>query len=91
VHAVDSHLSAGGWRGQVKLGHLDRECQPYERGAWATRGPWGLSAASHWAYLPRCYQPAVLDVPLVSAWVAARVYAARCQGRRRADRPGWCG
>lgn len=91
VHEVDSHGSRRGWRSQVRLGHLDPDCQPYEPGAWATRGAWGLSAASHWAYLPACYQPAALDLSLVSAWVAARVYLARCSGHRRGHRPGWCG
>lgn len=87
VHEIDAHLSPRGYWGQVKLGHLDRSCQPYVRGGWATRGPWGLSAASHWRYLPRCYSPEVLDLTLVSAVVAARRYLRHCDGRRAR---GWC-
>lgn len=87
AHDIDAHLSPRGWRSQVRLGHLDPECQPYKAGAWATRGPWGLSAASHWPYLPDCYQPHWLDVPLVSAVVAARKYLARCE---QADDLPWC-
>jgi hypothetical protein len=85
VHAIDHHLSSRGYRGQVALGHLRPWCQPYQEGAWATRGAWGLSAASHWEYLPPCYPPWVLDIALVSALVAARKYSRRCPGI------SWCG
>jgi hypothetical protein len=89
VHEGDAHLSRRGYYGQVALGHLDPSCQPYVPRGWATRGPWGLSAASHWEFLPRCYQPQVLDLPIVSAWVAARRWLEWCDrpGRKR----GWCG
>jgi hypothetical protein len=87
VHEIDAHLSRRGWRSQVRLGHLDPECQPYEPGQWATRGAWGLSAASHWQYMPECYQPRELDEPMVSARIAVRKYQARC---RKKNRPGWC-
>ena len=89
VHEGDSHLSWRGYHGQVRLGHLDPSCQPYVPRGWATRGAWGLSAASHWQFLPACYQPQALDLPLVSAWVAAQRWLAWCDrpGRRR----GWCG
>jgi hypothetical protein len=86
VHEIDEHLSSIGWHGQVKLGHLDPECQPYRDGQWATRGAFGLSAASHWKYLPPCYPPEALDIPIVSAWIAARKYAKSC----RDTRAGWC-
>jgi len=87
VHDIDAHLSARGWWGQRRLGHIDPSCQPYGRGGWGTRGAWGLSAASHWHYLPRCYRPEILDYPLVSALVAARKYAAECEPRPRSR---WC-
>ena len=80
VHAIDDHLSSRGYRGQVELGHLRPWCQPYREGAWATRGAWGLSAASHWEYLPPCYPPWILDIALVSAVVAARKHLRRCPG-----------
>lgn len=86
VHEIDRHLSDRGWHGQVALGHLDPKCQPYEKGQWATRGAFGLSAASHWGYLPPCYPPEVLDVPIVSAMIAARKYVARCKDKHE----GWC-
>ena len=89
VHARDAHLSRREWVGQVRLDHLDRTCQPYKPG-WATRGPWGLSAASHWQYLPKCYKPEWMDYTMVSALVAARKYLRRCDGKRRKDRVGWC-
>lgn len=87
VHPGDAGRSLASWRSQVGLGHLDPRCQPYARGQWSTRGPWGLNAADHWQYLPRCYAPAVLDVPLVSAFVAARKYLRRCATKRTR---GWC-
>lgn len=87
VHAVDAGLPA--YWGQVKLGHLDPSCQQYQPGQWATRGAFGLSASSHWEYLPRCFQPWWLDVPLISAWVAAQKYVRRCTGPSR-KRRSWC-
>jgi len=77
-----------GWPGQVRLGHLRPWCQPYKPRTWATRGAWGMSAASAWPYLPPCYRPQWLDVPIVGALAAARRYVDRCDGRR--NRQGWC-
>jgi len=88
VHPGDVGLVAGdGWYGQVRLGHLRPGCQPYRPATWSTRGAWGLSAASAWPYLPACYQPVWLDLPIVSAWVATRRYLDRCERKRRR---GWC-
>jgi len=86
VHKTDAHLD--GWGGQVKLGHLDPSCQPHggKPYQWTTRGPWGLSAASHWQYLPRCYKPSILDNNLISAYVSLRKYHDKCGRRNR----GWC-
>lgn len=78
VHDRDAWLSRPAYWGQVRLGHLDRDCQPPGPG-WATRGAWGLSAAAHWPYLPECYDPAWLDWPIVSAIVAIRKYVRRCE------------
>lgn len=87
VHEGDAHGSVEGWTGQVQLGHLNPECQPKDfPGGWATRGAFGLSAASHHAYMPACYQPDAFDIPLVSAWVALRKYVQKCRGKFR----GWC-
>lgn len=86
VHEIDRHLSRNGWVGQVRLGHLNPKCQPYEDGQWATRGAFGLSAASHWAYLFPCYPPQILDIPLVSALVAVAKYEKQCLKTRK----GWC-
>lgn len=86
VHEVDAHRSSVGWRGQVRLGHLDPSCQPYRPG-WATRGAFGLSAASAWEYMWECYSPEDLDLPLTSATVAVKRLISRCEAGRR-DR--WC-
>ena len=86
VHAGDiDNDPSDGWGGQVYWGHLRKWCQPYRPDQWATRGAWGLSAASNWYYLPACYPPEVLDIPIVAAWVAAKKYRRECPQRR-----GWC-
>jgi len=88
VHERDSWLSRREYLGQVKLGHLDPGCQEYRPGEWATRGAWGLSAASHWKYMPSCYDPSWFDVPLVSAYVALKKYNSKCKGKGL--KSGWC-
>lgn len=88
VHERDAWVSRASWRGQVALGHLDPECQPYVPRWWATVGSMGLNAADHWRYLPACYPPYVFAIPLVSAFVAAQKWNARC---RPGDWPRWCG
>ena len=90
VHVRDAASSRRVWRKMVRRGELDPACQPYEPGMWATRGPWGLMAALHARYLPECYAPHWLDVPLVSAAVAARKYLERCEPLPWAERPRWC-
>ena len=88
VHAIDARRVASSYVGQVRLGHLDAECQP--RGdlwRWGTRGMMGLNAADHWQWLPACYAPEVLDFPIVSAIVAARKYLKHCDGKRARR---WC-
>ena len=90
VGAHDTDIDLDGWGGQVRLGHLRPWCQPHggRPYRWTTRGAWGLSAAAHWAYLPACYPAAILDVPLVSASVAARKWRRECAGSKRT---AWCG
>jgi hypothetical protein len=89
IHVRDAASSRRVWRKMVRRGAIDPECQPYEAGAWSTRGPWGLMAALHARWLPRCYQAHWLDVPLVSAIVAARKYLEQCEPAPR-PRRGWC-
>lgn len=88
VHARDAWVSDSEWKSQVRLGHLNPICQPYRERVWATHGNWGLSAASHWQFLPPCYPPEILDVPIVSAYAAAQKFLAVC---RPTYRSRWCG
>jgi hypothetical protein len=90
IHKRDAGSSRRVWRKMVRRGALDPACQPYVDGGWSTRGPWGLMAALHARWLPRCYQPHWLDVPLVSALVAARKYLEQCEPQPRPRRRGWC-
>ena len=59
--------------------------QPRPGARWSTRGAFGLNTAV-WGsrYLPICYWPELFDVPIVSAYVAMRLYTDRCPGM------GWC-
>ena len=79
-------VGARAWARAVQRGLLrpDR-CPLHARGdasSWSTRGPWGLVAAYSVPYLPGCWPPWVLDLPVVSAWVA--VQRLRVAGRRGA-------
>ena len=87
-HKIDKHLSGREWHGQIKLKHLDKRCQKKKAGGWATHGPWGLSDASHWEYVPKCYQPYVFDIVFVSAIVAAKKYIRICWSVNK--KGGWC-
>lgn len=53
---------------------------------WSTRGAHGMVAAYAWPHVPawlRWWGPAVLDVPIVSAWVSVRrARAPRCSAVR---------
>jgi hypothetical protein len=89
IHVRDAASSRRVWRKMVGRGALDPSCQPYVDGAWATRGPWGLMAALHARWMPRCYQAHWFDIPLVSALVAARKYMSQCEPQSR-PRRGWC-
>lgn len=87
VHERDAHISPKEYFGQVSWGHLNPECQPYKKDAWATRGSFGLSAGAHWKYMPPCYRPEWFDIPLISAIVAARKYLVSCDKKRTRR---WC-
>jgi hypothetical protein len=89
IHVRDAASSRRAWTKMVRRGALDPSCQPYEDGAWATRGPWGLMAALHARWMPPCYQAAEFDSALVSARVAVGKYLEQCEPQPR-PRRGWC-
>lgn len=94
VHAVDSRYDGTVWAKAVGVGWLDSACQGDGQN-WSTRGPWGLMAAFHIRRVGiPCLPAAVLDVPLVSALVAAdklrRICATDVTERHRSER-GWLG
>jgi len=77
-----------------RRGWLQRWC-PWHRAAWGgsqgdverlgVRGNFGLSYAYNARYLPvACFPPEWLDVPVVSAWVAARKWIANSTDPRAA-------
>ena len=57
---------------------------------WTTWGAFGMSAASNWPYLPTCFQPEMLKIPIVAALAAAAKFLAECDGKPRATRARWC-
>lgn len=80
IHPGDAGNSRSVWLAAVRVGWLDPQCQPYERGAWSTRGVAGTMAAFtlHHLRVP-CLPPWVLDVPLVAAVAATlRAHDPRC-------------
>ncbi len=87
IHRIDQKHSRRAWASQVKLGHLDRRCQPSGNG-WVARGILGLAPAHHWAYAPRCFKPEWFDDALFSATVGVAKWLKRCDGRRDS---AWCG
>lgn len=66
-------VGARAWSKAVQVGDLEpHRCPFHDRGDardWSTRGAFGHVAAYAMPYLP-CSPPWVLDVPIVSAWVA---------------------
>lgn len=80
VHAGDSAVSSRVWAKAARVGWLDPQCQPHEEGEYATRGVHGMMAGYSLRHLPRCTPPWVLDIPLVSAYVATvRAHSPMCE------------
>lgn len=91
AHEDDAARSREVWGRAVAVGWIDPACQPHELRAWSTRGIAGMMAAYSVHHLPgRCWSPWVLDVPLVSAWVATKRGTARRCREVRACR-AWIG
>lgn len=90
VHRGDSWASRTVYDRAVRKGWVDEHCQPYEPGAWSTRGAHGLMAAYNLHRVPElglCPEPSELDRPAVSALAAARKAVSvggTCEDRHRA-------
>lgn len=86
VHERDQHHSRTVWVKSVKRGWVRKWCQPYRANQWSTRGQHGLMAGYHMRYLPLggfCMPPSVFDIPLVSAYAAARKLKKACEKERK--------
>lgn len=103
THEIDAHISDNEWYGQTNIGsryrkkgienkHLDKRCQKRKAaGGWATHGSWGMSAGTHWPYMPPCYQPEDLDDLYTAALLAARKYERVCwETNTKHTKHGWC-
>jgi len=88
IHAVDAWASPRVYTRAVEAGWVSPGCQPYQPGEWSSRGAWGLMAAYNlkWAGV-QCLPPLALDVPLVSAVIAARKLKAHCETPERRRHP----
>jgi hypothetical protein len=74
IHSGDAHHGKTVYANAVRAGWLDRGCI-FHHGSperFSTRGTAGLMAGYHLRFLPGCLPPEVLDLPLVSAYVAHR-------------------
>lgn len=93
IHERDRWSTRWAWHNAVSAGYLRPSVCPFHRrgaGWWGTRGAWGHVAAFAAQYLP-CLPPWVLDIPVVSAWVAMqRLRVARGRSAPRALR-AWAG
>jgi len=79
LHARDAWTSTRAYRRAVRAGKLHSWCQPPHHSDWGSRGAWGLMAAYHLDALGApCLPPQVLDIPIVSAWVALDKLADTC-------------
>lgn len=81
AHPADVWAGAVMQRKALRAGWLDPQCR-HHRGAperYSTRGVHGLSASYSLRFIEACVPPEVLDVPLVSAVVAARRARGQCR------------
>jgi hypothetical protein len=81
AHAQDAWAGRLMQRKALRVGWLDPTCR-HHRGAperYSTRGAHGLSAAYSLRYVGGCLPPEVLDIPMVSAIVAARRAKGQCR------------
>ena len=88
IHERDRWASRRVWNAAKRAGLIDPQRCPFHRYAWdpqgwSTRGAYGLMAGYAWKFLDGlCAPPSILDIPLVSAWVARKKAAALCSERR---------
>ena len=95
IHDRDRRHARTVWRRAVEKGWLfPGFCPGHDQPAeWSTRGSFGLMAGFAWRYLPwwaRCAPPWILDVPIVSAWVAKERRKHLCATKRARARRKWC-
>ena len=86
AHAGDASAGPLMRKKAMARGWLDPECV-WHRGdgrRFSTRGIYGMSAAYSLRFVDACMPPEVLDVPVVSAYVAAK------RSRFMCDRHGAC-
>lgn len=82
MHAIDRNYSTSVWRYAVRRRRLRPQTCLFHRNPqqWSTSGPFGLMRGYHWQFLGNpCLPPWVLDIPLVSAYVAYRKLSKGCK------------
>lgn len=82
VHEIDAWASHRVYKKAAKRGWVDPKCQAYVPKGWSTRGAFGLMAAYnlHKLGIP-CLPPEAMDVPIVSALIAAKKLEVECSKR----------
>lgn len=82
MHAIDRDHSVSVWRYAVRRRRLRPQTCFFHRNPqqWSTSGPFGLMRGYHWQFLGNpCLPPGVLDIPLVSAYVAYQKLSKGCK------------
>ena len=92
------HKYLGGdsiWSQTAIRGYKRRSVKRHDKEAFGVRGPFGLSYAYNARYVPGCWYPELMDVPIVSAIIAARKALRKCKNWRyctKSDlREAWAG
>jgi len=83
IHERDRWAGKTMHRNAMRVGWLQSWCpwhqKPKDPDRFSVRGSFGLSAAYSLRFLAPCLPPEVLDIPLVSAYAAAKRAIAQCE------------
>lgn len=97
IHEIDREYGPLMYKKAHLVNWLYSWC-PFHRGdpeRFGVRGSFGLSAAYSLRFLPGCWPPEVMDIPIVSAYLAAKRAENQCKKygacTKKAHRKFWAG
>jgi hypothetical protein len=93
IHDGDRWAGKTMYRKAMQVGWLDAWC-PWHANTddperFSVRGSFGLSAAYSLRFLAPCLPPEVLDIPVVSAYAAAKRMLSQCEKHGACERKGY--